>query len=397
MPQSISQAIEFGLRGDYESLQNWLSEGNNPNEYDDEGWTPLLAASVRGHAALVALLLDNDDTQADISMPHAVSKALPIHFAGHSGDIETTDLLLKHKPEHINAVWYLNAHTVLLQAAFYGWLELADYLVRSGADTSYPTARYLTAFEMARQFQNKTLMGILEAYPYNEEDKKRHYDEYMDSIKPSYQEDELPAQKLSDELFHLIDSGIRLVISNPSQYRETIDGIKNFIANNPIDVNRLGGPLQQPPLVVAVTGNNGEPTIAESAKLRFEIARVLLDKGADPTLNELHPMGVDTIIRGAVFNHLDILKLCSEYVPLERITFALNRIPIANGLTALHDSVLRASTAGPDRVENYLRQIEWAVSCGARSDIPDFSGRTQKDIAANAKNEAIKEKLLNIL
>lgn len=53
---------------------------------------------------------------------------------------------------------------------------------------------------------------------------------------------------------------------------------------------------------------------------------------------------------------------------------ALNERPAVNGLTALHDAVLRAGTANDARLPRYLQQIRWEVAQGARFDIPDFPG-----------------------
>jgi hypothetical protein len=155
----------------------------------------------------------------------------------------------------------------------------------------------------------------------------------------------------------------------------------------------LGGVLRQPPLIVVVTGNNGEPSNPDMAEFRKRMAEYLLNKGADPTVQEHHPMGAHSIIRAAVFNHLDILKMMGNTMKPEALAGALNDIPIVNGLTALHDSVLRASMAGPDRIDGYVEQIRWAVANGARYDIEDFSGRTQRSIV-EAIMDAKRKKLL---
>jgi ankyrin repeat protein len=53
-------------------------------------------------------------------------------MAGHSGSVLTAKAILEKRPDHLDAVWELNGHTILLQAAFYGHLDLADYLVKRG-------------------------------------------------------------------------------------------------------------------------------------------------------------------------------------------------------------------------------------------------------------------------
>ena len=117
---SIVEAITAARIGNIKSLQSWLEAGNDPNRYDNAGWTPLLWASARGNSTAVNLLLNDQKHPADISMGHRESNALPVHLAGHSGNIETAKTILEHKPEHLNAVWELNGHTILLQGTRWG-------------------------------------------------------------------------------------------------------------------------------------------------------------------------------------------------------------------------------------------------------------------------------------
>lgn len=394
---SIDTGVGYAANGNYEEMYHWLEDGNNPNNYDNDGWTPLLKAAARGNHEVVKLLLQNPFQEADADMTHMVSAALPIHFAGHSGDIETAKALLNKRPDHLNAVWDLNGHTILLQAAFYGHLSMADYLVKIGANTAITTARGLGPMEMAKQFQNKELIEIIKPYDSSAEAKSNYYQSFLKRITPILPEDKIQEQQLADQLIAIIEQGIKKAFTSPESVETTIEKVKEYIEIKLVDVNCLGGPLQQPPLVVTVTGNNGDPSMEAVASLRLQLADYLLKKGADPTLKENHPMNAHTIIRASVFNHLDILKLCENYISSKQLADALNDIPIPNGLTALHDSVLRTSTAAPDRVEKYLEQVRWSVLKGARSDIEDFSGRTQKNIAENLRDENLKKRLLEIL
>jgi ankyrin repeat protein len=391
---AISKANEFAAKGDLEQLSAWLKQGNNPNEYDSEGWTPLLKASVRGHHEAVKLLLDNN---ANIEMEHAVSKALAIHFAGHSGSVDTARVLLDKQPNHMNAIWDLNGHTILLQAAFYGHLALAKFMVERGADTSIPTARGLGPMEMAKQFQNQPMIDILAPYDTPAEKKAENYQKFLRHVAPIIPPGEEEIQKLSDELIQVIESGLAKAATDPASADVTLQTIKDIIEVKHAEVNRLGGKLQQSPLIVVATGNNGFPPNPIVTNLRNNIAKYLLEKGADPAQHEVHPMGVQTIIRACVFNHLDILKMCAQHMTKEALAYNLNEIPIANGLTALHDTVMRATMADTSHFETYLDQTRWCIENGARSDIEDFSGRTQQSIAINAADKEKGKRLLEIL
>ena len=108
-------------------------------------------------------------------------------------------------------------------------------------------------------------------------------------------------------------------------------------------------------------------------------------------------MAVNSVIRASVFNHLDILALIAQRIPAHALAEALNRPASVNGLTALHDTVLRATTAAPEARQGYFDQIRWAVAHGARSNIEDFSGRTQLEIAAGATDAELRRVLLDML
>ena len=384
-------------QGDSDLLGKWLAAGGDPNRRDAEGWTPLLWAAARGHAATVALLLDNPRARAEVALAHGVSGALPIHFAGHSGSVAVAEAILRLRPDHLDAVWDLNGHTVLLQAVFYGHAELAAAMLARGASTSITTARGLGPMELATQFQNRGMMDILRPYDSSAQAKAEYYRNYLARIAVTVDAAEKPAQDLADELVSVIEAGIRRAGCEPEAVAATLAAVRTLVEARGANVNRLGGPLGQPPLVVVVTGNNGEPAKQNMAQLRKDLAAYLLARGADPACHERHPMGAQTIIRASVFNHLDILEMCARHMSAQALADALNEIPVVNGLTALHDTVLRATMAGPDRIEGYLAQTRWAVRAGARSDIEDFSGRTQRDLAQRAADPQKRQRLLEIL
>ena len=386
--------IQAAKSGNLTAVRQWLQAGNDPNQYDASGWTPLLWASARGHSAVVELLLERG---ADIAMPQRDSGSLSVHMAGHCGDVPTADVLLRRRPELLDAVWDLNGHTVLLQTVFYGHLDLASALLQRKANTAITTARGLGPMDLATQFQNQAMIDLLKPYDSPAEAKAAYYQSYLKKIAPVVPAAERGIQALADELVAVIGDGIRQAATDPGAVVATLEKVREIVAVRGADVNRLGGPLQQPALVVTVTGNNGWPAVPAVAQLRNQVAKFLLDHGADPVRRENHPMGAQTVIRAAVFNHLDILKMCAAAISPQRMADAINEYPVVNGLTAMHDTVLRASMAGPDRIEGYLEQTRFFVAHGGRTDIEDFAGVTQRDLAVRAKDPQIGQRLLDII
>jgi ankyrin repeat protein len=378
-------AVVAARRGDAVALRRLLAEGCPPDAYDGEGWTPLLVACARGRADIVALLLDNEPA-ARIDLGHRDSDGLPIHFAGQSGNPAIAELLLDRVPDQLDAVWYVNGHTLLLQAAFYGHRDMVALALGRGANTAATTLRGLGALELAEQFDNRALADLIRPVDATPAAKAAYYRTLLRRILP-----------LHDRMVAVIESGLADSAGNVDIAVATLGTVRDLIENRGADVNALGGPLQQPPLVVAVTGNDGKPPDPVRARLRRDLARLLLEHGADPLRCELHPMAVDSIIRASVFNHLEILALIAERIPARALAEALNRPASVNGLTALHDTVLRATTAAPDARQGYLDQIRWTVAHGARSDIEDFSGRTQREIAGGVTDAELRRVLLDML
>jgi 2-keto-3-deoxy-L-rhamnonate aldolase RhmA len=391
----ITEGVNAAKAGDLGRLKKWLQEGNDPNQRDGEGWTPLLWAAARGHHETVRLLLDKG---ADSGLAHGQSGALAVHMAGHSGDVDCARALLDNNPTEIDAVWDLNGHTILLQAVFYDHQPLTRMLVvERGANTAITTARGLGPMELADQFQNQPMMEIIRHYDRPQEEKDAYYAAYLKRIAPEVPPERRAQQDLNDQLTKVIEEGIAAARTGGASVDLTLEKVRVLIEEQGAEVNGLGGPLQQPPLIAAVTGNNGFPPNPDLARLREDLAAYLMEQGADAALHEKHPMGAQTVIRAAVFNHLKILRLCGEYMSPRKLTAAINEIPIVNGLTAMHDTVLRASTAGPDELEGYLEQAAWFVANGGRVDIEDFAGVTQRNIAEGVADPERRRRLLEVL
>src|SRR5258708_1990702 len=391
--------------GDIEYLQQWLSNGGNPNLCDSEGWTVLLAAASRGQSAVVDLLLNHDmpgALKANPSLRYEAADALPIYMAGQNGDIETVKLLLQADPTHLHAISSVNGHTVLLQAAFYGkekHLALAEYLLDNAAAISSLPAEQLAeeqakllsatnvrgfnALKMQDLWHNQKMKALL--LRYYPPDLNNEQGQYLEARRLQYLSDLLLAiatpQALTEKLMSALST--YLESADTSSVEQQIDML---LAQPAFDINRLGGELQMPPLVFAITGVDvGNP---DRAKRRYALAKKLLEAGANPAIREKHPMAIGAVIRASVLNNFGLLNLIAEYMRADALAEEMNVSPAVNGLTAMHDAIHRALTSPPAELEGHLAQITWMVEHGARLDIPDNIGQTQFQLAESAQHDS---------
>jgi 2-keto-3-deoxy-L-rhamnonate aldolase RhmA/ankyrin repeat protein len=409
-PLDVNGALEAARHGDNEVVRDWLRNGGDPNAYAPDGFNLFLAAAATGNTEVLRMLLlegvgpkkvDPGLTLKDPQRPDYRTNILAPHLSTQKGDVTSTLLLLSKYPEQLHARVEVNGHTPLLQTAFYGHVELAKSILENlgsilpqGANIeeetlrlfSETTVRGINATQFGRQFQNQAMVEALEPFDKaTTEVKEAETKALLEAIPagPRNPEAGTPVQQASETVFNAITSGLSEVAGLEEPERSAtvtrvITELKEATQNPNFDPNRLAGELLQTPIIAAVTGTtNANEGVA---RLRREVVDILLEKGADPDKEEMYPMAVDAIIRAAVFNHFDILKRFEAVMTPEAMKQALNHKPAVNGLTALHDSVLRAATGSA----SYLEQIRWARGLGAAANIPDHTGRTQRDFAAAA-------------
>jgi 2-keto-3-deoxy-L-rhamnonate aldolase RhmA/ankyrin repeat protein len=408
-PLDVNGALEAARDGENEAVRDWLRHGGDPNTYAPDGFNLFLAAAATANTDVLRMLLlegvgpakvDPGLALKDPQRPDYRSNILAPHLSTQRGDVTSTLLLLSKHPEQLHARVEVNGHTPLLQVAFYGHVELAKSMLDQlgsilpqGADIeaetlrlfSETTVRGINATELGRQFQNQAMVEALEPFDKaTTEAKEADTKALLEAIPagPRNPEAGTPAQQASETVFNVIASGLARValLEGPdlsAAVTQVITELNDAIQDPNFDPNRLAGELLQTPIIAAVTGTNANEGVAQ---LRLQVVDILLEKGADPHKEEMHPMAVDAIIRAAVFNHFDTLKRFEAVMTPEAMKQALNHKPAVNGLTALHDSVLRAATGSA----SYLQQIRWARGLGAAANIPDHTGRTQRDYAAAA-------------
>jgi ankyrin repeat protein len=143
-PSSPAASVASG--NDVASMKRMLDAGLNPNAHDSAGYTPLIAASRAGNAAMIRLLTSRG---ADPNLRDtAVNSWTPLLHAIH-----------KSQPAAIAALLDAGANpngtdtsgtTPLMMAAGYGYADIVKMLLAHNANPRIATNDGITALDLAR-------------------------------------------------------------------------------------------------------------------------------------------------------------------------------------------------------------------------------------------------------
>ncbi|XP_071573914.1 ankyrin repeat and KH domain-containing protein 1 isoform X4 [Temnothorax nylanderi] len=139
---SFESPLTLAACGGHVDLAMLLIErGANIEEVNDEGYTPLMEAAREGHEEMVALLLSQG---ANINAQTEETQETALTLACCGGFLEVADFLIK-----AGADIELGASTPLMEAAQEGHLDLVRYLLESAADVHAQTQTGDTALTYA--------------------------------------------------------------------------------------------------------------------------------------------------------------------------------------------------------------------------------------------------------
>ncbi|CAG9579611.1 unnamed protein product [Danaus chrysippus] len=130
-----------------------LERGANIEEVNDEGYTPLMEAAREGHEEMVALLLGQG---ASINAQTDETQETALTLACCGGFLEVADFLIK-----AGADAELGASTPLMEASQEGHLELVRYLLQAGAEVHAQTQTGDTALTYACENGHTDVADVL--------------------------------------------------------------------------------------------------------------------------------------------------------------------------------------------------------------------------------------------
>lgn len=117
------------LKGDADGIRHHLAKGENINEYDRYGWTPLLWATYYNYYEVIKLLLE---------------KGADPNIGAEKGYGSIS-----------------KGSTALIVATYYGWAPTVGLLLQLGADRSIANSAGQTPLELAERYKFDEIAGML--------------------------------------------------------------------------------------------------------------------------------------------------------------------------------------------------------------------------------------------
>ncbi|OHS95849.1 hypothetical protein TRFO_38008 [Tritrichomonas foetus] len=98
---------------------------DHPNDFDNDGITPLIYASINNNIMLVQLLLSIPSI--DPNLPDSSNNNFPLLAAARCNSVDALQLLLKEPKIKINQINYLN-HSAIMGGSIFGHLKIVEIL-----------------------------------------------------------------------------------------------------------------------------------------------------------------------------------------------------------------------------------------------------------------------------
>ncbi|NXE91547.1 ANKE1 protein, partial [Menura novaehollandiae] len=187
-PRKTYMDINYLVRaGDFVSLQKAFEEGVQVDIKDKYYKTPLMVACASGNIVLVEYLLEKG---ADVN---ATDNFLwtPLHHACYNGHLDIAEVLVKAGAA-VDAPGIGNA-TPLMRAIEACRLDMVYFLITAGADIQITNSNGKNALDIARVFEDATIIDLLENHLKNvTEEQEKEEAKTAKSGKPKPSESQKP-------------------------------------------------------------------------------------------------------------------------------------------------------------------------------------------------------------
>jgi ankyrin repeat protein len=303
---------------DAANLLTLLRSGAQVDARGPDGFTPLIAASGLGHYHLAQVLIT---AGADVHALEPRMGATALHKAAQAGSPDMIDLLIEHGA-FVDQQSPILGNTPLIDAVLHKHEAAVDRLLRRGARTGIANHWHQTALDIAR-------VDALGAIAQRIEEHDRTNDDHLATLTM------IAAAKRGDR-----------------------EEVARLIA--------AGAPLDEQVPMVGSLDDNYTPLGIAAREGHEEIARLLIDAGADQG-RLIGLMGGMALHDATYFGHAAIVRLLTQVTPVP----GLDVQGAYNGLSALHDAVWHG----------HLKVVRALIDAGARLDSRTHTGATPRDLA----------------
>jgi ankyrin repeat protein len=143
-PCRSAEVNDAARRGDVQAVSKLLNQGVAVDAKDETGETPLLSASLAGHADVATILVERGAKTSSRN-----DRGLtPLHGAAYAGNIETVRLLVQSGAA-VNDADNVFKVTPLIVAAEEGHADVISFLASHGADLEWTERAGYTALSRA--------------------------------------------------------------------------------------------------------------------------------------------------------------------------------------------------------------------------------------------------------
>ena len=319
----LLQAVENDDLSTFESL---IKQGVNLNTRNSSGLTPLMLASGHGNTKMVKLLLN---AGADVFVVDSRAGASVLHKACQGGNVEVVRMLVE-AGVFVDSVAPTTGHTPLMDALWFKWPAIVEYLLEKGAGLNLST-HY--GFSLRQHFEYELNVNTIGRDRLLQAEKMLKERQQSDAEKIESQK--LIAAVNNNDIAtvkHLLRSGV-----NVEERYPMVNGFND--AHTPL-------------LVAARDGHT-------------EIVAELLKAGAN--VNAIEPVFGAVPLHKSVYNgHAEITKMLVEQPGID-----LNFQGATNGYTPLHDAIWHG----------YSECSEILINAKTRLDLKGHDGKTPLDLA----------------